>query len=409
MQRHPEIPFDLFLGTLPVDGRLPWDHLDMKVKPDFLAREYRRAMRGKVSPPCGKPAGAQVHPTSLADHEAEQGLLVCYHCGVECDLTRMRERRGEFLARMEALQAPEPDASVPRREGPPEPAGGGARSGSADSRPQPAPAVRLRPQQDGRRPHEFGQGERRRYRVAFAKRGVAALTGHLDLVRALPRVLRRAGLVPYYSEGFHPKPVMEFPPPLPLGVESAEEVVELALAREVSPEEMLARLRSVSPEGLDFLAAMRVPPGSPKFSRMLAGAEYLVRVEPEHLAAAGLSPEDLERGPERFLSRGEVPWRVTRKQKPKTVDLRPAVDAMRWMRPDEVPPGFAAARYLFLRTRFTGEAHVRPQEAAAAMLGGEARFEPVHVLRLRLLGRRDGEWVSLLTPDGKRPGVAPTV
>ena len=34
------------------------------------------------------------------------------------------------------------------------------------------------------------------------------------------RILRRAGLDPYYSQGFHPHPVMSFGPALGLGIPS---------------------------------------------------------------------------------------------------------------------------------------------------------------------------------------------
>ena len=117
---------------------------------------------------------------------------------------------------------------------------------------------------NGRKPHDFKQGDTHRYRVRFAKLGVAALTGHLDLVRTLPRVLRRAGINAYYSEGYHPKPVMEFSPPLPLGVRSLGEWVDISLAEEMTPETMLEKLRVGAPDGLEFLEAIALPPGSRK-------------------------------------------------------------------------------------------------------------------------------------------------
>ena len=80
MERQDTIPYDLYLGTLPTDGRLPWDHLDMQLEPRWLATEYRRAMRNKLSPPCGKPVGAQVHHSNLAEHEQDERILVCYNC-----------------------------------------------------------------------------------------------------------------------------------------------------------------------------------------------------------------------------------------------------------------------------------------------------------------------------------------
>src|SRR5690606_28089274 len=55
-----------FLGTLPMTARLPWDHIDVGLAEGFLAREYRRALANRLSPPCGKVAGTFVHPASVA-------------------------------------------------------------------------------------------------------------------------------------------------------------------------------------------------------------------------------------------------------------------------------------------------------------------------------------------------------
>src|SRR5690606_36205757 len=54
---------------------------------------YRKATASRVSPPCGKPAGAQVHHTTIEAAQAETKRLVCYDCGVACDLGEMREER----------------------------------------------------------------------------------------------------------------------------------------------------------------------------------------------------------------------------------------------------------------------------------------------------------------------------
>lgn len=60
-----DIPYDLFLGTLPLDARLPWDHLDMQLEDRFLATEYKRSMKGKLSPRAGSRWGRRcTTPTS---------------------------------------------------------------------------------------------------------------------------------------------------------------------------------------------------------------------------------------------------------------------------------------------------------------------------------------------------------
>ncbi len=434
---HPDIPYELFLGTLPVDGRLPWDHLDIGLEPKFLATEYRRALRSKASPPCGKPVGAQVHHTNLAGHEADERVLVCYHCGVECDMTRMREERGAFLRKLGAYAPPALRAYVETTEvpspvskglvagvevppsvsepaaagsGPAAPAGRRTENGGREELPR---GNRIRrkhdPQRDGAAPHDFRQGEPRRYRIRFAKTGVAALTGHLDLVRALPRILRRAGVDPYYSEGYHPKPVMEFSPPLPLGVRSLDELVDLSLAEELDPRELLDRLRAHAPDGMDFVAAARLAGGARKLSRELAAAEYVVRLDRELLDRGGLDAPALDRAPGDFLARAEAPWPVTRKRVEKTVDLRPEVIAVEWIAGSALPGdlrSFARPRARYLRTvlHLDTPGHARPEEVAAALLGNDPGIETLHLARTGLL-KRAGDGLAPVLPVAEASAV----
>jgi radical SAM family uncharacterized protein len=79
-----------YLGTIPATARLPWDHIDVGLEEGFLLREYRKAMKNRLSLPCGKVAGAFVHATNLRDAQAEDKKLVCYDCGVACDLSAMQ-------------------------------------------------------------------------------------------------------------------------------------------------------------------------------------------------------------------------------------------------------------------------------------------------------------------------------
>ncbi|HEX3595077.1 MAG TPA: TIGR03960 family B12-binding radical SAM protein, partial [Polyangiaceae bacterium] len=91
-----------YLGTIPVTARLPWDHIDVGLEDGFLAREYRKALASRLSPPCGKVRGMFVHHTNVADAAADARRLVCYDCGVACDLGKMRGERIGFLRKMGA-------------------------------------------------------------------------------------------------------------------------------------------------------------------------------------------------------------------------------------------------------------------------------------------------------------------
>ena len=47
-----------------------------------LAKEYRKALKDRLSPPCAKPYQKLLHPASVAEAEAgRDDKLICYACG----------------------------------------------------------------------------------------------------------------------------------------------------------------------------------------------------------------------------------------------------------------------------------------------------------------------------------------
>jgi radical SAM family uncharacterized protein len=235
-----------YTGTIPVTARLPWDHIDVGLEDGFLLREYRKALKDRLSLPCGKVAGAFVHATNLRDAGADDRKLVCYDCGIACDLGAMREQRLVYLRKL--------DAEEPRPPAPPPAAGVASR----------------------RPPVRPDQGLPRRYRFVYEKVGPAAFLSHLDVIRALPRAFRRLELPLFYSQGFHPKPDMTFGPALSLGVSSLCEVVDVKIAADIDPVALLSELTAGSHEGLRFVGAARLGPNDAAVSRVIDTASYVV-------------------------------------------------------------------------------------------------------------------------------------
>src|SRR5262249_36167972 len=121
---------------------------------------------------------------------------------------------------------------------------------------------------------EFVQGEGVRYRLRFTKLRRIAYIGHLDLMRHLARIFRRAGLETIYTEGFHPKPQMVFGPALGLGIASLGELVDVRLGAAIDPDALCRRLGCASPDGLEFTGARQVGVGEPGLAKRVAEAEY---------------------------------------------------------------------------------------------------------------------------------------
>jgi radical SAM-linked protein len=235
-----------------------------------------------------------LHHSNLAAARADSGKLVCYNCGVACDLDAMRERR---LASLESLGAERPPMRDRARQARP-------KAGKPVRRPQPnAPAET----------HTF-------YRLRYTKLGRAAFLGHLDTVRVLARTLRRAGIEVAYTRGFHPKPIMRFGPALALGVASLGEYVDIGIVGEEDADELLVRLQAVCPEGNECTGLWELPAKSPGLGKLITA--YELAIKPVRQRPCDSTPlDEVARG---FLESPRV--EVARGER--LIDVRALVDAV---------------------------------------------------------------------------------
>ena len=92
-------------------------------------------------------------------------------------------------------------------------------------------------------------------RFKFKKLGRLQYISHLDLVRTMNKIIVRAGLPLWYSEGFNPKPKMIFAAPLSIGTESVCEFMDIRLTEQVAPEDAMARLNANMTDEMQVLDA----------------------------------------------------------------------------------------------------------------------------------------------------------
>jgi len=343
----------VFLDTVPVDGRLPWDHIDVGLEDGFLLREYQKALKSRLSPPCGKPFRAKVHHTNVAEHEADERRLICYDCGIACDMSKMRTDRRTFLERLGALEP-------------------GPASLNGPTRTQTA----VQRHKAGLSPHDFVQGEKVRYRLRYTKLGPVSLQGHLDMVRILPRMLVRAGHMPFYSRGFSPKPSLSFGPALGLGARAWGEFVDVGLSGcEPTPKALLDGLNTVAPEGLLVTGVRRLREGDLGASKVISSLEYVVVLsEPRELLAARLDEARAQQ---------VLPIEVRRKGKTRELDLWSVVDRVELVDPSTLGLEDQQAKRtaLCFRQPFGIGATLKPHEVASAITGTEVSTR--QVLRIR--------------------------
>jgi radical SAM-linked protein len=389
-----------YLATRPITARLPWDHIDVGLEDGFLLSEYRKAVQSRLSPPCGKVAGQLIHHTNLTEARADTRKLVCYDCGVACDLTRMRSERLEYLVALGA-EAPLPRRAEPARVAD-EGAGETEAAGEGDARDQSGERSgdRSGERSDSRPGNRSGRGKKRRvpkaatmpevphvtYRLTYAKLGRAAYLGHLDTGRMLARLFRRAGIELAYSRGFHPKPLVQFSPALSLGIPSLGEFLEVSLdaSAAIPAAELLERLCEVSPEGFTFLAARELPAGTPSMGKLITACDLLIAP-----AADGMAHDAarLTRIAEAFLARDRaIVMRDEREIDVRAyvagIDVLEGEDAARMCRALDWPE---APALLQVRVQVTPQGSAKPVEVAQALgVWGNPDPRAPHALVARL-------------------------
>ncbi|MBN1433525.1 DUF2344 domain-containing protein [Candidatus Fermentibacterales bacterium] len=216
------------------DAELPWEFISTGVSRDFLRSEYRAYLDAETTPDC-REAGR------------------CSGCGACPGLvTRVLSPTGGLAG---------------------QPSGAGS-DAAADIDGQVA----------------------QRLRVRYGKSGRARFSSHLDMVRLWTRTLRRAGLPVAYSHGHVPRPRLRFGPPLPLGMASEGEYVDVDLVG-IAPADCADRLSDGLPEGYSVRGVALLERKAAAPDRVACAARYQIE---------GLPPDEAWRLSEALASEEAV-------------------------------------------------------------------------------------------------------
>lgn len=123
--------------------------------------------------------------------------------------------------------------------------------------------------------------ETKNVRIRFRKIGKLQFISHLDLQRVMSRVLARSGVPVWFTQGFNPHPKMVFAMPLPIGVQSYCEYLDIRIDRRITLKEIEERINS---QVTDELKVGRVYVPSTKFSD-IAYVGYEIFIDCEGLSA----------------------------------------------------------------------------------------------------------------------------
>ncbi len=206
-------------------------------------------------------------------------------------------------------------------------------------------------------------------RLTYRKGNRLRFLAHLDVLRAIERAIRRAGLPLAYSEGFTPHPRLAFAGPLPLGFEGEAEIVDVTLTERVPVAEAVERVRRCSSDDLQPTSGIEVPLRSPSPQAAARWADYRVDLP-------GVGAVEAGKRAGRFLEATAFEWTETRQNKKRTYDLRALVG---WIRTGVRPGGGST---LTMRLSAGNDATARPEQVVAAVF---PEAEAAGFTRLRII------------------------
>jgi radical SAM family uncharacterized protein/radical SAM-linked protein len=162
--------------------------------------------------------------------------------------------------------------------------------------------------------------------LTFSKSGPARFLGHLEMASVFVRAFRRSNIRLKYSEGYHPKPKLNFLDALPVGMESLKEYLVINVSVEVTSAEIVSRLNAHLPEGLKVTNIRDLITDTSKFKAF--STTYRVRSNNSTFHEKQLK-----------ITMDKTEWittKTSRKGKSRKIDLRPMVLELIWVSSSEL-------------------------------------------------------------------------
>ncbi len=221
-------PISLATRKRSQEEELPWDSVDMGVRKSYTKAEERKSEKGELTSPCED---------------------ACSHnCGACNDDTQVHFADGKKQG-TESDEFKDPSDSANQRL----------------ENKETEEMVYL--------PFVF----------SFTKTGPSRFLSHKNLVGVFQRLFTRQKIDLRYTEGFNPKPKMEFANPLSLGVSSLHEVAMIYLPETALPETFIELCNGSMPEGMNINGAefIQFPKGIKSIMAYYAGSDYSLKVDTE--------------------------------------------------------------------------------------------------------------------------------
>jgi radical SAM-linked protein len=213
---------------------------------------------------------------------------------------------------------------------------------------------------------------RQRVRIRFTKQDDLRWISHRDLMRVWERLFRRAGVALSMTEGFHPKPRINFPSALAVGIAGLDELLEVDLAEQHTALSLQTAISSELPPGMnvgaiDVLAA-------PDHKAQVKYVTFEIAVPPQCQAALADRIDGL-------LRQSSIP--IQREGRKTALDLRPLIAELT-LRSNAWDSSSSDNGVLQMRLRVDREGSARPREVLKALEIENLEYEGFFLTRTRV-------------------------
>jgi radical SAM-linked protein len=181
-----------------------------------------------------------------------------------------------------------------------------------------------------------------RFVIKFSKESSVKFISHLDLMRTIQRVIRRADLPIEYSKGFNPHMSLSMAQPLSVGMYSQGEYMDIVLTEDMEAKTVVEKLNAKCPSGIKIIDAVGLViednvKKTPQAMALVEAAHYEIRIKYTNAS-------ELVKEIEALLSKEE--WVTVKKSKSgeKTIDIKPMIRDFKYSLDDS---------YLVIQTRIS--------------------------------------------------------
>jgi radical SAM-linked protein len=203
---------------------------------------------------------------------------------------------------------------------------------------------------------------RQRVRIRFTKQDDLRWISHRDLMRTWERLLRRSGVALSMTEGFHPKPRMNFPSALAVGIAGLEELIEIDLAEEHTAESLRAAIEPQVPPGM-LVGQIEVLP-APDRKAQVKGVTFETEIPADRQPT-------LTNRIAWLLSQSSL--QIEREGRKTPLDLRPLIEELE-----------LTGDILRMRLRVDREGSARPREVLQALEIADLEYEGSFLTRTQV-------------------------